>query len=85
MVKKWREDCEVRSLSWPAQSPDLNPIEISWCKIGQLIAKDKPTIKRRLIELIIQSWFRVVFLELLSDLVASMPKRCRAVIDNKGC
>jgi len=27
----------------------------------------------------------VVSPELLSDLVASMPKRCRAVIDNKGC
>jgi len=57
-VKKWREDHDMRYLSWPAQSPDLNPIQNSWCKIGQMIAKDKPTTKRRLIELIIQSWFQ---------------------------
>jgi len=54
-VKKWREDRDVRSLCWPAQSPDLNPIGNSYCNIGQLIAKDVPTTKRRLIELIIQS------------------------------
>jgi len=82
-VKKWRGDRNMRSPSWPAQSPVLNQNENLWCQIGQLIAKDKPTTKRKLIELIIHScMFQVASPELLSDLVASMPKRCRAVIDN---
>ena len=41
----WIENHGVRSLSWPAHSPDLNPIENLWCETGQLIAKDKPTKK----------------------------------------
>jgi len=40
-VKKWREDRDMRSFSWPAQSPDMNPIENSWCKIVQLIAQSR--------------------------------------------
>ena len=42
----WIENHGVRSLSWPAHSPDLNPIENLWCETGQLIAKDKPTNKK---------------------------------------
>ena len=52
-VAKWMEDHGVNTLCWPTQSPDLNPIENLWFKIGQLIAKDKPTTKK-LIELIIK-------------------------------
>lgn len=83
-VKKWMTDHQLELLPWPAQSPDLNPIENLWMHIGTLVAKDKPTTKRQLIELIIQSWFRVVKPELLTTLVESMPRRIEAVIKNKG-
>jgi len=33
-VKIWREDHDLRSLSWSAQAPDPNLIENLWCKIS---------------------------------------------------
>jgi len=30
-IKVWMEDHQIKTLSWPAQSPALNPIEILCC------------------------------------------------------
>ncbi|XP_067950237.1 DIS3-like exonuclease 2 [Watersipora subatra] len=67
-VKKWFADNNVNTLTWPAQSPDLNPIKNLWNRISNLITEDKPTNKRRLMELIVQSWDRVVTPEELQTL-----------------
>ncbi len=83
-VKEWATSQQVDFLNWPAQSPDLNPIENLWQKIGLEISKRKPTNKRELIEKIIEAWYRVVTPEDTKKLVESMPRRCRAVIANKG-
>jgi DDE superfamily endonuclease len=42
IARRWLEDNEVSALQWPAQSPDLNPIEHLWAHLRQQLAKTKP-------------------------------------------
>ncbi|GFX84368.1 uncharacterized protein TNCV_4134781 [Trichonephila clavipes] len=41
VVQKWLKDHTVNRMNWPGQSPDLNPIESLWFKIGYEISKKK--------------------------------------------
>lgn len=41
LVKKWFEENQVSVMTWPAQSPDLNPIENLWSKVKKAIPKEK--------------------------------------------
>ncbi|GFX24955.1 uncharacterized protein TNCV_1278911 [Trichonephila clavipes] len=75
VVQKWLEDHTVNRMNWPGQSPDLNPIESLWFKIGYEISKKKPSSKRELIEALIFSLNHIVTKDLLLKLVHSMPKR----------
>ena len=37
--EKWRDESSVGKLEWPANSPDLNPIENVWAKMKAAIQK----------------------------------------------
>ena len=84
LVKRWMQSYRVAQMNWPVQSPDLNPIENLWHKINIIIAKNKPSNKIELIENNIQAWHHIVTPEELCNLVQSMPRRCKAVNQNKG-
>jgi transposase len=84
IVASWIKKKRIKTIYWPAQSPDLNPIENLWHKISLEISKKQPRSKRELIEALIAAWNHIITPEHLRKLVHSMPERCRLVRMNKG-
>ena len=71
---------------WPANSPDLNPIETVWDWIKDYIQEKYPEVHRsypRLREAVAEAWNAVTD-EQVRELIRSMPERCQAVIDAQG-
>jgi len=46
-TKSWKNDNSIKILPWPAQSPDLNPIENLWNELEIRIRKHKPMPKNK--------------------------------------
>lgn len=83
VAKKWFADNGTRVLEWPAQSPDLNPIENLWADVKKVVAQKSPTNISELWETIRAAWSSIPP-ERCQKLVDSMPRRCAAVLHNKG-
>src|SRR6266511_3164155 len=85
IVKEWKEENSIDILPWPAQSPDLNPIENLWSELERKVRSHKPRPKNKneLIEVVKQEWNNISNTTLI-NLVESMPRRVKAVIENKG-
>lgn len=87
-TKEWLERhgfCLETVLDWPAQSPDLNPIENVWHQLKRRLNK-YPTKATNTLELenrIQQEWYKLTKEDCLKY-IDSMPSRIRAVIRSKG-
>ena len=82
-VKSWLLNNNINVLKWPAQSPDLNPIENLWEIVNGRIKRDSATNKRTLFSQIKDAWEDIPN-DQIKRLIDSMPRRCAAVIKNKG-
>ena len=82
-VKMFLQQHEIPVLEWPAQSPDLNPIENAWHYIKHQLRKE--TIKN-LDDLWakIQEKWNSLSPQYCRKLIEGMPKRVRAVASQKG-
>ena len=69
---------------WPANSPDLNPIENLWSTLGEKVARKHPTSITNMKKIITQQWKNIATDEVRSTLINSIPNRLQEVIRNKG-
>ncbi len=73
----------VTVLDWPANSPDLNPIENLWGIVKRTMTDTRPNNADDLKAAIKAIWASITP-ELCHRLIASMPRRADAVIHAKG-
>jgi hypothetical protein len=84
-AQTWFQDHDLNVLLWPAQSPDLNPIEHLWDHLKRKLAEHE-VAPRGILEL----WERVeeewnkIDAEVCQNLIESMPRRVAAVLKAKG-
>ena len=82
-LMRWFKESNTVLLDWPAQSPDLNPIEHLWDILKRKIREHSITSKTALKNALIQEW-DAISAETCARLVRSMPQRIAAVIKANG-
>ncbi|QSS55716.1 hypothetical protein I7I53_03681 [Histoplasma capsulatum var. duboisii H88] len=85
LIKDWMNEWQMDRVEWPAQSPDLNPIENLWAIMKHRISKIRYRIHseaemRKELQLIWDS----ITQEEIQDLIRSIPRRMQAVIKARG-
>ena len=84
-IREWFGENDIHVLQWPAQSPDLNPIENLQAYLKKKLAEyeKEPEGMLELWERVQKEWSDIPR-ELCSSLVKGMRKRLRAVLKAKG-
>ena len=84
-AQNWFKDKGIDVLPWPAQSPDLNPIEHLWnyLKLRLEEYEEAPRGIKELWKRVDIEWNKIEP-EVCQNLIESMPRRVEAVIQAKG-
>jgi transposase len=85
MTQQWLQEQEIDLMSWPALSPDLNPIENLWSVLARSVYEDNKQY-HSIYELkmaILRCWEKISR-GTIEKLILSMPKRCIDVLECKG-
>ncbi len=82
-TKSWFNDHGVTVLDWPANSPDLNPIENLWGIVKRKMRDTRPNNADELKAAVKETWASIPPQQ-CHKLITSMPCRIEAVIKAKG-
>lgn len=86
IVTDWLRDQKIETVNWPAQSPDLNPIENIWALLKNRLYSNytmPPSSIKELKKRIVDIWYSITPEE-VRPYILSMHKRCNEVIKAKG-
>ena len=84
-IQRWFVEIGVEELDWPAQSPDLNPMEHLWDELERRLRArpNRPTSLPDLTDALVAEWKQIPT-AMFQHLVESLPRRAEAVIAAKG-
>ena len=85
LAQKWFKDNKTNLMDWPAQSPDLNPIEHLWELLKRKLKmyEEHPKGLYELWERVEVEWNKITPEE-CQNLIESLPRRLEAVYKAKG-
>jgi hypothetical protein len=84
-AKKWRDENGVEKMIWPAQSPDMNPIENLWKIMKNIVqSKFQPGMSRKDFEQVIKDAWDSIKIEKVDGLIETMPTRIKTLKQKKG-
>jgi hypothetical protein len=81
---RWLLDNNVKTMVWPAESPDLNPIEPVWHELKNYLRQMKPENKDDLVAKIKQFWSERMTMSQCRRYVAHIRNVLPLVVQNKG-
>ena len=82
-TSEWLKKNKMKTLEWPSQSPDLNPIEMLWHDLKKAVHARKPSNVAELQQFCIDEWTKIPP-QRCNRLIASYRKRLIAVVAAKG-
>jgi len=83
VAKKFLDETFPEVIDWPANSPDLNPIENLWSIVKHNVEKRMPENISELKQYLVEEWEKIPC-SMLSNLVSSMKRRWQMILDSNG-
>jgi transposase len=83
LTKEYLASKRINVMSWPSQSPDMNPIEHLWAYLKRQIRQKKPKNIEELKRITREEWEQISP-DFCKKLVLSMPQRARELYEAKG-
>ena len=68
---------------WPANSPDLNPIELLWTHLQDRVIERGAQTVDELKEIVREEWWKIPQ-EQIQHLLSALPNKINECIDHKG-
>ena len=84
LVTSWKRRNNLKCMEWPAQGPDLNPIENLWMTLKRAISARNPAPRNVLeLQVAVEEEWKEISLMHVRKLVTSMPKRIEKLSKQK--